>query len=282
MRPLTAAFIVPLTLGVILTAAGAAALADGPIKIGTDGLYPPWNARTDNGQFEGFEIDLAKDLCRRIKADCTFVSQRWDGILPALTTGKFDLVMAGIEITDDREKLVDFSTCYASEVAVFATRSDNALAGTIAPTTKIDLTGFSPEAQSAVGALRQALAGTIVGVQIATDHADFVKQYLLDLVEVRYFDTLENLVRDLDTGQIDAALSSRGYWEGTLGGEQSLNLVLIGPDMMGDVFGRGIGAAFRKPDRDFRAQVNGAIEAARADGTIAKLSRRWFGYDLSC
>jgi octopine/nopaline transport system substrate-binding protein len=283
MRLLTAALVIQLTSGVILMASGDEGWAEDPsLKIGTDGLYPPWNARTDNGEFEGFEIDLAEDLCKRIALTCTFVGQRWDGILPALTTGKYDLVMAGIEITGDREKLVDFSICYAAEVAVFATRSDNALAGTIAPTAKTNLTGFRPEAQTAISALRQALAGTIVGVQIATDHADFVKRYLLDLVEIRYFDTLENLSRDLVAGQIDAALTSRSYWERTLANEQSLDLVLFGPDMMGDVFGRGIGAAFRKRDRELRAKVNKAIEAARADGTITKLSKRWFGYDLSC
>jgi octopine/nopaline transport system substrate-binding protein len=268
---------------VFLMISGTGALADwSSIKIGTDGLYPPWNARTDNGQFEGFEIDLADDLCERMKANCAFVNQRWDGILPALTTGKYDLVMAGIEITSEREKLVDFSTCYAAEVAVFAVRSDNALAGTITPAARVNLTGFSSEAQSSINALRQALAGTTVGVQVATDHADFVKQYLLDLVDVRYFDTLENLTRDLDAGQIDAALSSRGYWQRAMAGEPSLDLALIGPDMMGDVFGRGIGVAFRQQDGDLRAKVNDAIEAARADGTIAELSKRWFGYDLSC
>lgn len=268
---------------VILMASSTSALADwSSIKIGTDGLYPPWNAKTDNGQFEGFEIDLAEDLCQRMGATCAIVGQRWDGILPALATGKFDVVMAGIEITSEREKLVDFSTCYAAEVAVFAAKSDNALAGTISPIARVNLTGILPPAQNAINSLRQALAGTIVGVQIATDHADFVKRYFDDLVEVRYFDTLENLARDLDAGQIDAALSSRGYWERTMVGEPSLDLALIGPDLMGDVFGRGIGAAFRKRDGDLRTQVNTAIEAARADGTIAELSKRWFGYDLSC
>ncbi len=268
---------------IIVMSSITSALADwSNIKIGTDGLYPPWNAKTDNGQFEGFEIDLAEDLCQRLGATCAIVSQRWDGILPALATGKFDVVMAGIEITSEREKLVDFSTCYAAEVAVFAAKSDNALAGTISPISRINLTGVTPLAQTAINSLRQALAGTTVGVQIATDHADFVQRYFHDLVEIRYFDTIENLARDLDAGQIDAALSSRGYWERTMEGESSLDLVLIGPDLMGDVFGRGIGAAFRKRDGDLRTQVNQAIEAARDDGTIAELSMRWFGYDLSC
>lgn len=252
------------------------------IRIGTEGLYPPWNARADDGRFEGFEIDLAQDLCERMNATCEFVGQRWDGMLPALTTGKYDLVMAGMTITSERERLVDFSSCYAAEVAVFAVRSDNALANTITPVTKVNLTTFPSEAKTAISSLRQALAGTLIGVQVATSHADFVKHYLSDLVEVRYYDTLENMARDLDAGRIDTALSSRSYWTRLKGGETGLDLALIGPDMIGDVFGRGIGAAFRKGDRDLRAQINEAIEAALADGTITRLSKQWFGYDLSC
>lgn len=252
------------------------------IKIGTEGRYPPWNATGDNGEIEGFEIDLARDLCRRMNATCKIVSQRWDGMLPALTTGKYDLVMAGMTITEEREQIIDFSVCYAADVAAFAVTADHALAETITPSTKIDLTSFSAKVKAAINALRQALAGTVVGVQVASTHADFVKRYLQDLVDIRYYDTLENLTRDLDIGRIDAALSSRTYWQRLGKSENALDLTLIGPDMIGDVFGRGVGVGIRKEDGDLRIQLNIAIAAARADGTIARLAKQWFGYDLSC
>ncbi len=252
------------------------------IKIGTEGLYPPWNTTGDDGGLEGFEIDLAEDLCRRMNATCEIVRQRWDGMLPALTTGKYDLVMAGMKITKEREQIIDFSTCYAADVATFAVRSDNALAVTITPDKRVDLTVFSPEAKAAISALRQALAGTAVGVQVATPHADFVRRYLQDLVDIRYYDTLENLTRELGAGEIDAALSSRAYWNRLNEGENAMELALIGPDMIGDVFGKGIGAGLRKKDEALRLKLNNAINEALADGTIAKLTKRWFGYDLSC
>ena len=252
------------------------------IKIGTEGRYPPWNATGDNGEIVGFEIDLANDLCKRMNATCEIVGQRWDGMLPALTTGKYDLVMAGMTITDEREQIIDFTICYAADVAAFAVTADNALAETITPSTRIDLTNFSPEAKAAINALRQALADTVVGVQVASTHADFVKRYLRDLVDIRYYDTLENLMRDLDIGRIDAALSSRAYWKQLRDGENALDLALIGPDMIGDVFGRGVGAGIRKEDGELRTKLNVAIAAAIADGTVARLAKQWFGYDLSC
>lgn len=269
-------------LGVFLIAKAGFAADGAVIRIGTEGLYPPWNATGDDGRLEGFEIDLANDLCRRMDATCDIVRQRWDGMLPALTNGKIDVVMAGMVITDEREKLIDFSVCYAAESSIFAVRSDNALAATITPQERIDLADFSSGIQAAIKSLRQALAGTTVGVQIASTHADFVKRYLYDLVDIRYYDTLENLTRDLDAGRIDAALASRAYWR-RLGDEANgIDLALIGPDMIGDVFGKGVGAGLRKDDRELRAQIDGAIRSALDDGTIARLAARWFGYDLSC
>ncbi|MGI9419001.1 MAG: transporter substrate-binding domain-containing protein [Geminicoccaceae bacterium] len=252
------------------------------IRIGTEGVYPPWNATGDDGELEGFEIDLANDLCRRMKAACEIVSQRWDGMLPALTTGKYDLIMAGMTITEEREQIIDFSDCYAAEAATFAVRPGDALAETISPADKIDLTSFTPDVKAAISALRQALAGTAVGVHVATTHADFVRRYLGDLVDIRYYDTLENLTRDLGAGRIDAALSARAYWQRVGEGENALDLALIGPDMIGDVFGKGVGAGFRKEDGELRERLNDAIKAALADGTVARLAEQWFGYDLSC
>lgn len=252
------------------------------IRVGTEGLYPPWNATDDDGELIGFEIDLARDLCGRMAVTCEIVSQRWDGMLPALTTGKYDLLMAGITITEEREQFIDFTSCYAADVAAFAVRSDNALAETIAVAEKIDLTDFSPEVKSAINTLRQALAGTSVGVQVATTHAEFVERYFEDLVDVQYFDTLENLTRDLEAGRIDAALSSRGYWQRLSEGASGVDLALIGPNMIGEVFGRGVGVGVRKNDGDLRQKLDVAIDAALADGTVARLAERWFGYDMSC
>ncbi len=267
----------------LMVAAKASIGADSAsIRIGTEGLYPPWNTTSDDGGLEGFEIDLAKDLCGRMKVTCEIVRQRWDGMLPALTTGKYDLVMAGMKITKEREQIIDFSTCYAADIAVFAVREENALAATISPQEKISLSTFSRETKTAINTLRQALAGTSVGVQVATTHADFVRRYLQDLVDIRYYDTVETLTRELGAGRIDAALSSRAYWNRVDEGENDMNLTLIGPDMTGGVFGRGIGAALRKEDRALRSRLNSAINAALADGTVSRLAKRWFGYDLAC
>ena len=79
------------------------------VRIGTEGAYPPWNNLNAKGELEGFEIDYGNALCEKMKVKCTWVAQDWDGIIPALLAGKYDVIMAGMNATDERAKQVDFT-----------------------------------------------------------------------------------------------------------------------------------------------------------------------------
>ena len=77
------------------------------VKVGTEGAYPPWNAKDASGKLIGFEVDLAMELCKIMGHSCTMVEQDWDGMIPALQSGKFDAIMAGMSITDERKKKIN-------------------------------------------------------------------------------------------------------------------------------------------------------------------------------
>ncbi|MCB8821633.1 transporter substrate-binding domain-containing protein, partial [Microvirga rosea] len=87
-----------LSLGLVASAlaAGGAAAQEKTVKIATEGAYAPWNFTGAGGKLEGFEIDLANDLCARMKVKCEIVAQDWDGIIPALNAKKYDAIMAGM------------------------------------------------------------------------------------------------------------------------------------------------------------------------------------------
>jgi octopine/nopaline transport system substrate-binding protein len=89
------------------------------IKIGTEGAYPPWNDTNASGALVGFEIDLANELCAILKHECEIVPQDWDGMIPALLMRKFDVIMAGMSITPERQKNYNFYTrlCYRTSYA---------------------------------------------------------------------------------------------------------------------------------------------------------------------
>ena len=74
------------------------------IRIGTEGAYPPWNNLNSAGELEGAEIDFGNELCKRMSADCEWVTQDWDGIIPALLNGKYDIIIAGMSLPKKEKK----------------------------------------------------------------------------------------------------------------------------------------------------------------------------------
>src|SRR3546814_10671531 len=102
-----------LAIGTVPLAPGAlAADIPNPLQIGTEGAYPPVNYIDAEGQVAGFEIDLAKEMCKRMAAECEFVVQAWDGIIPGLLAGKYDAIIASLYITDERKEKIAFSDKY--------------------------------------------------------------------------------------------------------------------------------------------------------------------------
>ena len=249
------------------------------IRIGTEGAYPPWNNMNAAGELEGAEIDLAIDLCKRMNAECEFVAQDWDGIIPALQNGKYDAIMAGMSITEERMEKIDFSIGYMTEPASLSALSNSAL-GTLNAPGKLNLDDMDAEAKGLLSTLQSALSGASVGVQTATIHENFLNEYMPD-VTIKVYDTQQNMELDLAAGRIDAALCDKAAMETFADTPAGSGVTLIGPDLFGGSFGAGVGAGIRKSDSDLTAMFNKAIADATADGTVSRISMEWFGKDLS-
>ena len=249
------------------------------IRIGTEGAYPPWNNMNAAGELEGAEIDLAIDLCKRMNAECEFVAQDWDGIIPALQNGKYDAIMAGMSITEERMEKIDFSIGYMTEPASLSALSNTAL-GTLNAPGKLNLDDMDAEAKGLLATLQSALSGASVGVQTATIHENFLNEYMPD-VTIKVYDTQQNMELDLAAGRIDAALCDKAAMETFADTPAGSGVTLIGPDLFGGSFGAGVGAGIRKSDSDLTAMFNKAIADATADGTVSRISMEWFGKDLS-
>ena len=237
---------IALVLG--LTAGAATAKDWTSVRIATEGAYPPWNSTDSSGKLIGFEVDLANDLCQRMQVECEIVAQDWEGIIPALTAGKYDAIMAGMSVTDERMQVISFSDVYASEPAYFAVLKDGDLASYQTDLDQANLDEVDDAEQAAIDSLKEALDGKTVGVQVATTHANFLEQYLGDVVEIRAYDTQENLDLDLQAGRVDAALASASYWYPLMQTEKGADFALIGPGLDGGPFGKGVGAGIRQED----------------------------------
>jgi octopine/nopaline transport system substrate-binding protein len=267
---------------VLCNIAFGAAAADAPksITIATEGAYAPWNFTTADGKLDGLEIDLAHDLCARMKIECKIIAQDWDGLIPSLTVGKFDVIMASMFITEKRLKTIDFTQPYAVDPSGFAVAKDSELG-------KLGITGEKfklddeAAAQAAIDKLKPLLKGKIVGVQAATTNLEFLKKYFADVVEIREYKTTEQHDLDLAAGRIDALFAQQTALAATLAKPEFADYTLAGPGFVGGVFGRGTGAGIRKEDTALKAMLNKAIDEAIADGTIKKLSMKWVHTDVT-
>jgi len=249
------------------------------IRIGTEGAYPPWNAKDESGKLIGFEVELATWLCIYMKADCTLVEQDWDGMIPGLLMRKFDAIMAGMSITDERMKTINFSQGYADEVASLAVMKGSPLEGMDTPKA-INLSIGGGDVKKALKTLTAALAGKTIGVQTATIHQNFLESGDVGSVKVRTYKTQDEVNLDLAAGRIDAALAAAvaftDYAE-----KSGKPVVLVGPTFSGGAFGNGVGVGIRKGDTDLLKRFNKAIKTARKSGKISELAIKWFGFDAS-
>jgi len=252
-------------------------LAD-KIKIGTEGAYAPWNQKNEAGKLIGFEIDLGYALCSIMKHDCKFVEQDWDGMIPSLTSGKFDAIMAGMSITEERMKKINFSQGYAADGASLAVMKGSSLEGM--DTSAINLSNTDAATKAVLKTLTEALAGKTIGVQTATIHQNFLESGLVGKVKVRTYKTQDEVNLDLAAGRIDAGLAD--ILAITEFAEKSGKpVVLTGPVYSGGPFGAGVGVGIRKEDTKLLDEFNKAIDTARKQGKISELAIKWFKFDAS-
>jgi octopine/nopaline transport system substrate-binding protein len=262
---------------------GSAAIAQEPpksITIATEGAYAPWNFTNADGTLAGFEIDLAKDLCARMQIECTVISQDWDGLIPSLTVGKYDVIMASMFITDKRLEVIDFSRPYAVDPSGFAVAKGSPLAEADMSDLKFDLSDEAA-ALEAVEKMKPLLEGLVIGDQAGTANLAFVQQYFADTVEIREYKTTEQHDLDLAAGRIDGIFSQQTALAATLAKPEFAEFTAAGPGFVGGIFGRGTGAGMRKEDAALKAMFDTAIGEAMADGTVRRLSMEWLGSDVT-
>ncbi len=257
------------------------------IKIGTEGAYPPWNSKDASGALIGFEVELAEELCKIMKRECTIVEQDWDGMIPALLMRKFDAIMAGMSITAERQKTITFSQGYADEVAALAVMKGSSLESMNTPE-GINLTLGGSTVKKTLKTLTAALAGKTVCTQTGTIHQNFLESGDVGKVNVRTYKTQDEVNLDLTSGRCDVALAAAVAFT-DYADKSGKPVVLVGPTFSGGAFGNGVGVGIRQGgddaigtrDAKLLKDFNKAINTARKQGIISKLAIKHFGFDAS-
>ena len=249
------------------------------LTIATEGAFPPFNMTRPDGTLDGYEIDLAKDLCARMEVECKIVTQDWDGVIPALQARKFDVLMAAMSITPEREQMVDFSIPYQLGLMGFGVMAGTPLADLPGTGEAVNI-GSNPEKfAEVIEKWKPLLQDKIIGVQSGSSNSIFLEKYLKDVVEVREYPSTEEHDLDLLSGRVDAVFAAYPVLMGDMEKPEFKDMKIVGTGVRGDVFGKGAAAAFHKGDTELKAKFDKAIQAAIDDGTIKKLSIKWFKSD---
>lgn len=237
---------------------GASQAQEMTLKIGTEGAYPPFNNLTSDGKLVGFDIDIANALCEEMKAKCEFVTQDWDGIIPALQAGKFDAIIASMSITAERKEKVDFTDKYYNTPPAIAAPKDT------------DIKGVTKE----------DLAGKTIGVQGSTTHFNYAEKTYTDS-EVKAYPTAQEYQLDLANGRLDAVNDDISVLEEWLASPEGACCKIVGtitPDP--EIHGPGAGIAVRKGETALVEKFNAAIKAIRANGKYKEINDKYFTFDV--
>ncbi|WP_026617545.1 transporter substrate-binding domain-containing protein [Ensifer aridi] len=272
---------VAVAVGLLAVTAQAEEKKRSKITIATEGAFPPYNLTKPDGTLDGYEIELSKYLCEHMKVECTIVPQAFDGMIPALNAGKFDAIMAGMSATEKRKEVIDFSMSYGSTGQAFATLKGSDLEALPMKGELFSLASNEAGARKAAEELKPLIEGKTIGVQSASIAARFIDEYLKDAVEVREYKTTEQHDLDLIAGRVDLVMASMGYLKTAVEKPANSDMVIVGPRFQGGFLGAGSSVGLRKSDTELKAIFDEAIAAAKADGTIKRLSEKWFGFDLT-
>ncbi|RTF72515.1 arginine ABC transporter substrate-binding protein [Serratia marcescens] len=238
-----------LIIAAVLAGISVSASAAETIRFATEASYPPFEFIDAGNKIQGFDVDLANALCKEMQAECTFTNQAFDSLIPSLKFKRFDAVMAGMDITPEREKQVLFTKPYYDNSALFIAQK-----GKIADVA--------------------ALKGKKVGVQNGTTHQKYMQDKHPEINTVSY-DSYQNAILELKNGRIDGVFGDTAVVNEWL--KTNPQLAPVGEHITdAQYFGTGLGIAVRPDNQALLAKLNAALDAIKADGTYKAINDKWF------
>ena len=249
------------------------------IRFATEAAFPPFNQSTPSGQIVGFEPDLVAALSERAGFEYELIAQAWDGMIQGLIDGKYDAVVDAVTITPKRLEVIDFSLPYTTGGSTFLTMNEAGL--TLESNgTQVDLEDTAAT-EAAVAGIADALDGKVVAVQVATIQSDFLETYIAPLgATIRTYQSGQDAFQDLTNGRADLMMSSVTNLTAFLK-KNPESISMNGPIFTGGIMGRGAAIAVRKGDTERQALFDTALKAMSDDGSLAEMSAKWFGINVS-
>lgn len=226
----------------------------GKFVVGLDDSFPPMGFRSEKEEIVGFDIDLAKEVAKRMKLNVEFKTVEWDGVIGSLNNGDIDLIWNGLTITENRKKQIEFSNPYLENKQIIVVNKE-----------------------SNIGS-KKGLKGKIVGVQMgSSSYEAFSKDEEIsnNVVETKKYSKNTEALMDLEAKRIDAVVVDEVVGRYYISKKPGLYKVLS------EDFGREqYGVGFRKEEIEFKKEVDKILDQMKKDGTTESISKKWFGENI--
>ncbi len=225
----------------------------GTLTVGLEGTYAPYSYRK-NGKLTGFEVELARDLAKKMGYKVKFVPTKWDSLIAGVGSKKFDIAINDIAMTSARKKAYLFSTPYIYSKSALIMKNSNTSITSI-----------------------KDIKGKKIAAATGTANADNVKKFGGTTVSSTDFSTAMSLVRQ---GRVEAALNSKEaflYYKKTTGASD-LKYQEVSTKQIAS---QPIGILMSKNNKGLQKKINKALASLRKDGTLKKLSIKYFGEDIT-
>lgn len=216
------------------------------VRIATEGAFAPFNFVNDAGEIAGFDREVGDELCKRAGLTCTWVTNDWDSIIPNLQSGNYDVIIAAMSITAEREAIIDFTQSYVPP---------------------------APSVYAALTADADVKAG-VVAAQTGTLHADYVAQTGATLLE---FATPDETVAAVRNGEAIAVFADLGFLAPIVA-QSNDELTIVGAPVP---LGEGFGIGLRSSDVELKAKFDAAIQSMKDDGSLNALILKDIGADAA-
>ena len=224
-----------------LAVAGSMTFADAHsvVRLGTEGAYPPYNFLNDDGEVDGFEREVGDEVCARAELTCEWVTNEWDSIIPNLVSGNYDVIIAGMSITDERDEVIDFSQGYTQpDPSAYLAMSED-----------VDL------------------ENGVIAAQTGTIQAAFIAGTGATLLE---FATPDETVAAVKSGEADAVLADKSFLQPIA--DSDAEVMLLEQE---ELIGGGVGLGVRESDGELLETLDAAITSMKEDGTLNELIAKW-------
>lgn len=245
-------------LACLLTLVVSASAGNAPLRMGVEGAYPPFNFVDAAGKVQGFDVDIGEALCAHLARKCEWMVVPWDGLIPALQAGKFDVLMSSMTITPERRRQILFTRPYYFSYGMMIANQGSGLAFTA-----------------------EGLKGHAVGVQAATTHEAWLRDRFGAAIELHGYPSSDDMFLDFQNGRLDAVFAEAPAmvpWMEANGGVGAYEQ--IGGNVTDPRLGTEIGIAVRKDDTRLVGELNDALDTIIAESTFANIAKRYFSFPL--